>query len=125
MDTALNFLNAFIGFMWGWPLIIIITAAAILYSVVLKFFQFRRFGYITKNTFGKIFEKELRGEGTLTPFQAASSALAGTLGVGNIAGVGVAGGLGGPGALFWVWVVALLAAVAKYAGGGLGVHYRG
>jgi len=124
MDTALNFLNAFIGFMWGWPLIIIITAAAILYSVVLKFFQFRRFGYITKNTFGKIFEKELRGEGTLTPFQAASSALAGTLGVGNIAGVGVAVGLGGPGALFWMWVVALLAAVAKYAEVVLGIHYR-
>jgi len=105
-------------------LIIIITAAAILYSVVLKFFQFRRFGYITKNTFGKIFEKELRGEGTLTPFQAASSALAGTLGVGNIAGVGVAVGLGGPGALFWMWVVALLAAVAKYAEVVLGIHYR-
>jgi AGCS family alanine or glycine:cation symporter len=110
--------------MWGWPLIIIITAAAILYSVALKFFQFRRFGYITKNTFGKIFEKELRGEGTLTPFQAASSALAGTLGVGNIAGVGVAVGLGGPGALFWMWVVALLAAVAKYAEVVLGIHYR-
>jgi len=124
MDTALGFLNAFVGFMWGWPLIIIITAAAILYSVALKFFQFRRFGYITKNTFGKIFEKELRGEGTLTPFQAASSALAGTLGVGNIAGVGVAVGLGGPGALFWMWVVALLAAVAKYAEVVLGIHYR-
>jgi AGCS family alanine or glycine:cation symporter len=124
MDTALVFLNAFVGFMWGWPLIIIITAAAILYSVALKFFQFRRFGYITKNTFGKIFEKELRGEGTLTPFQAASSALAGTLGVGNIAGVGVAVGLGGPGALFWMWVVALLAAVAKYAEVVLGIHYR-
>jgi len=124
MDTALGFLNAFVGFMWGWPLIIIITAAAVLYSVALKFFQFRRFGYITKNTFGKIFEKELRGEGTLTPFQAASSALAGTLGVGNIAGVGVAVGLGGPGALFWMWVVALLAAVAKYAEVVLGIHYR-
>jgi AGCS family alanine or glycine:cation symporter len=110
--------------MWGWPLIIIITAAAVLYSVALNFFQFRRFGYITKNTFGKIFEKELRGEGTLTPFQAASSALAGTLGVGNIAGVGVAVGLGGPGALFWMWVVALLAAVAKYAEVVLGIHYR-
>jgi AGCS family alanine or glycine:cation symporter len=124
METALGFLNAFVGFMWGWPLIIIITAAAVLYSVALKFFQFRRFGYITKNTFGKIFEKELRGEGTLTPFQAASSALAGTLGVGNIAGVGVAVGLGGPGALFWMWVVALLAAVAKYAEVVLGIHYR-
>jgi alanine or glycine:cation symporter, AGCS family len=110
--------------MWGWPLIIIITVTAVIYSVILKFFQFRKFGYITKNTFGKIFDKEVRGEGTLTPFQAASSALAGTLGVGNIAGVGVAVGLGGPGALFWMWVVALLAAVAKYAEVVLGIHFR-
>jgi AGCS family alanine or glycine:cation symporter len=124
MEAIMNVLNVYIGFMWGWPLIIIITIAAVLFSVVLKFMQFRKFGYIAKNTFGKMFSKELKGEGTLTPFQAAASALAGTLGVGNIAGVGVAVALGGPGALFWMWVVALLAAVAKYAEVVLGVHYR-
>ncbi len=124
MDAFMNVLNAYIGFMWGWPLIIIITIAAVVFSIVLKFLQFRKFGYIAKNTFGKMFVKDLKGEGTLTPFQAASSALAGTLGVGNIAGVGVAVALGGPGALFWMWVVAVLAAVAKYAEVVLGVHYR-
>lgn len=124
MDAVMGVLGAFSGFMWGWPLIIIISVAAVIYSVVLKLFQFRRFGYIVRNTLGKMFDKEVRGEGTLTPFQAAASALAGTLGVGNIAGVGVAIGLGGPGALFWMWVVALLAAVLKFAEVVLGLHFR-
>ncbi|HDQ15072.1 MAG TPA: sodium:alanine symporter family protein [Sediminispirochaeta sp.] len=124
MQAIMDVLGAFSGFMWGWPLIIIISVTAVVYSIVLKFFQFRKFGYITKNTFGKMFDKTVRGEGTLTPFQAASSALAGTLGVGNIAGVGVAVGIGGPGALFWMWVVALLAAVAKFAEVVLGIHFR-
>jgi AGCS family alanine or glycine:cation symporter len=120
----MEIIMSIVGFMWGWPLVIIITLAAIVYSVVLKFFQFRRFGFIVKNTFGKMLDKTTSGEGNLTPFQAAASALAGTLGTGNIAGVGVAVAIGGPGALFWMWVVALLAAVAKYAEIVLGLHYR-
>jgi AGCS family alanine or glycine:cation symporter len=124
MDALMGYVGSIAGFLWGWPLIIIITVTAVIYSLVLRFFQFRRFGFIVKNTFGKMFDKEVRGEGNLTPFQAASSALAGTLGTGNIAGVGVAVAIGGPGALFWMWVVALLAAVAKYAEIVLGIHYR-
>jgi len=116
--------TAFNEVMWGWPLIILIVSVAIFYSIELRFFQFRRFGYIAKNTFGKVLSKEVRGEGILTPFQAASTALAGTIGVGNIAGVGVALALGGPGALFWMWVVALLAAILKFAEIVLGIHYR-
>lgn len=117
-------LMAISNFMWGWPLVIIITISAIVFSIVLRFFQFRKFAYICRNTFGKIFDKEIKGEGNLTPFQAAASALAGTLGTGNIAGVGVAVAIGGAGALFWMWIVALLAAVAKYAEIVLGIHYR-
>ena len=112
------------GWMWGWPLVAIIIGTSVIYSVSLDFFQFRRFGFIMKNTFGKIFDRETKGEGNLTPFQAVSSALAGTLGTGNIAGVGLAVGLGGPGALFWMWIVAIFAAVAKYAEIVLGIHYR-
>lgn len=81
MEAIMGVLDIFIGFMWGWPLVIIIAVASVVYSVVLKFMQFRRFGYIAKNTLGRMFEKEHTGEGTLTPFQAASSALAGTVGV--------------------------------------------
>lgn len=124
MDALMNFVGVIVGFLWGWPLIIIITATAVIYSLMLRFFQFRRFGFIVKNTFGKMLDKETKGEGNLTPFQAAASALAGTLGTGNIAGVGVAVAIGGAGALFWMWVVALLAAVAKYAEIVLGMHYR-
>jgi len=124
MDAIMGVVNGFVGFIWGWPLVIIITITAILYSVVLRFFQFSHFGFIVKNTFGKMLDKTTRGEGNLTPFQAAASALAGTLGTGNIAGVGVAVAIGGAGALFWMWVVALLAAVAKYAEIVLGIHYR-
>lgn len=120
MDLIMNFT----GWMWGWPLVIIIAGVSLVYSLSLGFFQFTKFGYIMKNTFGKIFEKETKGEGTLTPFQAVSSALAGTLGTGNIAGVGVAVGLGGPGAIFWMWIVALVAAVAKYGEIVLGMKYR-
>ncbi|MGM0603620.1 MAG: alanine/glycine:cation symporter family protein [Bacillota bacterium] len=120
MDPLVNFA----GWMWGWPLVIILSVVSVIYSIGLKFVQFKRFGFIMKNTFGKIFSKETTGEGTLTPIQAVSSALAGTLGTGNIAGVGVAVGLGGPGAIFWMWVVALLAAIVKYAEIVLGIFYR-
>jgi len=120
MDPLVNFA----GWMWGWPLVIILSVVSVIFSIGLKFVQFKRFGFIMKNTFGKIFSKETTGEGTLTPIQAVSSALAGTLGTGNIAGVGVAVGLGGPGAIFWMWVVALLAAIVKYAEIVLGIFYR-
>jgi AGCS family alanine or glycine:cation symporter len=124
MSVIMDPLLAFAGWMWGWPLVGILTIVSVIYSIGLKFVQFRRFGFIMKNTFGKIFSKEVKGEGTLTPVQAVSSALAGTLGTGNIAGVGVAVGLGGPGAVFWMWIVALLAAIVKYAEIVLGIFYR-
>lgn len=124
MNLIMSSLMSFAGWAWGWPLVGILVGSSIIYSISLKFVQFRRFGFIMKNTFGKIFEKDIKGEGTLTPFQAVSSALAGTLGTGNIAGVGVAIGLGGPGAIFWMWIVALLAAVVKYAEVVLGILYR-
>ncbi|MFN2364046.1 MAG: alanine/glycine:cation symporter family protein [Halarsenatibacteraceae bacterium] len=124
MSSLMDTLMGFAGWMWGWPLVFILTLASIIYSFSLKFVQFTRFGFIMKNTLGKFFEKETKGEGTLTPVQAVSSALAGTLGTGNIAGVGVAIGLGGPGAVFWMWVVALLAAVVKYAEVVLGIFHR-
>ena len=124
MSSLMDTLMGFAGWMWGWPLVFILTLASIIYSFSLKFVQFTRFGFIMKNTLGKFFEKETKGEGTLTPVQAVSSALAGTLGTGNIAGVGVAIGLGGPGAVFWMWIVALLAAVVKYAEVVLGIFHR-
>lgn len=119
------YIMSFTEMLWGWPLVTIIVAASVIFSIRLGFFQFTKFGFIMKNTIGTIFNKEeVAGEGNLTPFQAVSSALAGTIGVGNIAGVGVAIGFGGPGAVFWMWFVAILASVAKYAEITLGVKYR-
>ncbi|WP_034868587.1 alanine/glycine:cation symporter family protein [Clostridium lundense] len=112
------------NFLWGWPLIILIFGVSLIYSFELKFLQFRRFGFIMKNTFGKIFEKSTSGEGTVTPFQAVSTALAATLGVGSIAGVGVAVAIGGPGAVFWMWAVAFIAMITKFAEITLAVKYR-
>lgn len=111
-------------FLWGWPLIILIFGVSVIYGFELKFFQFTKFGFIMKNTFGKIFEKSTSGEGTVTPFQAVSTALAATLGVGSIAGVGVAVAIGGPGAVFWMWAVAFIAMLTKYAEITLAVKYR-
>ena len=92
MDLIVRFTD----WLWGWPLVVTIISVSIIYSFRLKFFQFRKFGHIMKNTIGTLFsKKESLGEGTLTPIQAVSSALAGTLGVGNIAGVGVAIAMGG------------------------------
>jgi AGCS family alanine or glycine:cation symporter len=78
-----------------------------------------------KNTFGKMFKKvEREDSGTLTPFQAVSIALAGTIGVGNIAGVASAISLGGPGSVFWMWVAALVGMILKMVEVTLAVHYR-
>ncbi|MDK2881966.1 MAG: alanine or glycine:cation symporter, family [Bacillota bacterium] len=111
-------------FLWGWPLIVIIVAVSLTFSFQLRFIQFTKLGWILKNTLFKMFERRTEGEGNLTPFQAACAALSATIGVGNIAGVGMAIGLGGPGAVFWMWVVALFAMINKYAEIVLGLTYR-
>lgn len=111
-------------FLWGWPIIIFIIAGASILSIKLGFIQFTKLGYFLKNTFGKMFEKDYKGQGNLSPFQAATASMAATIGVGNIAGVGMAIGIGGPGALFWMWVVALFSMVAKFCEIVLGIKYR-
>jgi AGCS family alanine or glycine:cation symporter len=104
-------------------MIIAISSAAILLSFELKFFQFAYFGTIFKQTFGSIFKKS-KGEGSISSFQAACTALAATVGGGNISGVAVAVSYGGPGAIFWMWVIAIIACIAKYAEITLAIKYR-
>ena len=86
--------------------------------------QFKWFGYIMKNTIGKIFEKKEAGEGAVTPFQAVCTALAATVGTGNIAGITGAIALGGPGAVFWMWISALFGMCTKFAEVTLAIHFR-
>ena len=112
------------GFVWGVPAIVCIVGAGILLSVRTRFIQFRRFGYAMKATLGKLFSKGDAGHGSITPFQAVCTALAATVGTGNIAGVAGAIAIGGPGAVFWMWVSALLGMGTKFAEVTLAVHFR-
>ena len=89
-----------------------------------KFFRFTKFGHAIKNTLGKIFDKG-EGEGDVSPFQACCTALASTLGVGNIAGVSIAIATGGPGAVFWMWLVALMGFIVKFSEITLGMGLPG
>ena len=86
--------------------------------------QFRRFGYAMKNTLGKLFKKQQAGKGAVTPLQAVTTALAATVGTGNIVGTSQAIAMGGYGAVFWLWIAALLGMVIKYAEVTLAIQYR-
>lgn len=111
------------GWLWGWPIISLLFIASVFLSLRLKFIQFTKFSYIMKQTLGKISHKS-EGEGTISSFQALTAAIACVVGAGNIAGVPVAIMLGGPGAVFWMWVVALLGMALKYSEIVLAVKYR-
>ena len=112
------------GFVWGPIMLILLVGTGVYFSFRIGFPQIRRFGYAMKNTIGKIFEKTEAAEGEITPFQAVSTALASTVGTGNIAGVTAAVVLGGPGAVFWMLVSALFGMCTKFAEVTLAVKYR-
>lgn len=112
------------GFIWGIPAMVCIIGVGILLSFRTKFIQVRKFGVAMKNTIGKIFDKTQAREGAMSPFQAVCTALAGTVGTGNIAGVAGAIALGGPGAVFWMWCSAFLGMCTKFAEVTLAIHFR-
>ncbi len=109
---------------WGPWMLVLLVGTGVYLSARVGFLQFRKFGYAMKNTIGKVFQKQTAGEGEVTPFQAVSTALAATVGTGNIAGVTGAIAVGGPGAVFWMWLSALFGMVTKYAEVVLAVRYR-
>ena len=109
---------------WGPWMLVLLVGTGIYLSIKLGFLQFRKFGYVFKNTAGRMFHKEKAGEGEVTPFQAVATALAATIGTGNIAGVTGAVAVGGPGAVFWMWVSALLGMCTKFSEVALAVHFR-
>ncbi len=112
------------NFVWGIPAMVCIIGVGLLLSFRTGFIQFRRFGHAMKATVGKVFRGEQAGHGAITPFQAVCTALASTVGTGNIAGVAGAIAIGGPGAVFWMWMSALLGMCTKFAEVVLAVHYR-
>lgn len=124
MDAFIKSVVNLSNWIWGPPLITLLVAGGLFLTFRLKFFHLKYLGYIFKQTFGKMFSKEQQGEGTVTPFQALTSAIACCVGAGNIVGVPTAIFLGGPGAVFWMWIVAMLGMIIKYAEVVLAVNYR-
>ena len=120
--TAVN--QAVNQFIWGVPAKVCIIGVGLLLSVRTGFLQIRKFPYAIKITIGRMFRKKDASDGAMTPFQAVCTALAGTVGTGNIAGVAGAIAIGGPGAVFWMWCSALLGMCTKFAEVTLAVHYR-
>ena len=116
-----DFLN---GLIWGVPAIVCIIGVGLFLSISTGFIQVRKFGYAIRTTVGRIFRKWEASDGSITPFQAVCTALAATVGTGNIAGVAGAIALGGPGAVFWMWVSALLGMCTKFSEVVLAVHFR-
>ena len=121
IHDVVKFLN---DIAWGPWMLLLLVGTGVYLSIRVGFLQFRKFGYAMKNTVGKMFQKQTAGKGEVTPFQAVSTALAATVGTGNIAGVTGAIAVGGPGAVFWMWLSALFGMVTKYAEVVLSIRYR-
>ena len=112
------------AFIWGVPAMVCIIGVGLYLSIRTRFIQIRKFPLAMKNTIGKMFDKKEAKDGSMTPFQAVCTALSATVGTGNIAGVAGAIAIGGPGAVFWMWVSALLGMCTKFCEVTLAVHYR-
>ncbi len=130
MKNIIDVINGVLSFLNDNILSIAMMAMLILaglfLSVKTKFFQFRKFGYALKNTIGNLLNKNLhqQDQGSVSPFQAVTTALAGTIGTGSIAGVATALVMGGPGAVFWMWISALFGMVTKYSEIVLAIRFR-
>lgn len=125
MLNTIESINSVVNnFIWGVPAMICIIGVGLILSFRTGFIQIRKFPYAIKSTIGKIFQNSASADGSITPFQAVCTALAATVGTGNIAGVAGAIAIGGPGAVFWMWVSALLGMCTKFAEVTLAVKFR-
>ena len=124
METIAAVNSAVNNFVWGVPAMVCIVGVGLWLSFRTRFIQLRKFGTSMKETFGRMFHKTDAAQGAVTPFQAVCTALAATVGTGNIAGVAGAIAIGGPGAVFWMWCSALLGMCTKFAEVTLAVHFR-
>lgn len=126
MDAIIRINGIINGFVWGPIMLILLVGTGVYITFLTNFFQFSKFGLTMRETIGKILtgKREKSKAGTVTPFQAMTTALASTVGVGNVAGVATAIASGGPGAVFWMWVSALFGMMTKYGEILLAVKYR-
>lgn len=116
------------GFVWGWVGLILLLGTGVLATLSTKVFQVSHIRHWWSNTIGSLFKKEVIGhtkeKGAISPFQALCTALAATVGTGNIAGVAAAICVGGAGAVFWMWVAAFLGMMTNYSENVLGIFFR-
>lgn len=125
MLSTIEAVNSVVNnFIWGVPAMICIIGVGLYLSIRTRFLQIRKFPYAMKVTLGRMMKKKEASDGALTPFQAVCTALAATVGTGNVAGVAGAIAIGGPGAVFWMWISALLGMGTKFAEVTLAVHFR-
>src|SRR5918995_2997779 len=111
------------GYVWGVPMIVLLIGTGLLLTILTGGVQFRYLGLTFREVLGRVMQKSTE-PGTVSPFQAVATALASTVGVGNIAGVATAISIGGPGALFWLWVSGVLGMCTKFAEIVIALHYR-
>jgi len=123
VDTLLDLHSQLNALVWGPPMMVLLIGAGIVLTIATRAVQFRKLFFALREVLGKLFSPS-QGEGTVTPFQALATALASTVGVGNIAGVSTAIFLGGPGALFWLLVSGLVGMATKFAEIAIALHYR-
>ncbi|MDR2952125.1 MAG: sodium:alanine symporter family protein [Treponema sp.] len=126
-DVVVSVNDKLNGIVWGPPMLILIVGTGIFLTIMVKFMQVSRIKTWWKATFGFVFSKRIREKAkgsNITPFQAVSTALASTVGTGNIVGVATAIVRGGPGAIFWMWVSAFFGMITKYTEVLLAVKYR-
>lgn len=124
MEWLFELNEAVSNLVWGIPMLALIVGVGVYLSVRTRFVQIFRFRYAMKNTLGKAFSRQKCGKGDVTPFQALTTALASTVGTGNIAGITSAVTLGGAGSIFWLWVSAIIGMCTKYAEVVLAVRFR-
>ncbi|MBB6455378.1 AGCS family alanine or glycine:cation symporter [Salirhabdus euzebyi] len=121
-EKGAAFLGEIGGWVWGPPLLILLVGTGLYLTIRLVFLQFRSLPYALKLAFGR--KQDKKSEGDITHYQALTTALAATVGTGNIVGVASAVVLGGPGAVFWMWITALVGMATKYAEALLAVKFR-
>ena len=122
MEWLSELLNRLDGFLWGWTTIGLLVGTGLFLTVRLLFVQIRHLGHAIACVFGKYDQPEESGD--ISHFKALATALSATIGTGNIAGVATAIAAGGPGAVFWMWITALVGMATKFTSCTLAVKYR-
>ena len=123
MDKIYSINDKLNEIVWGPYMIFLLVGVGIFLTIRLKGIQFGKFGYIVKNTIGKAF-KNSEGEGSISSAKAGLTSIAAVVGTGNIAGVATAVAIGGPGAVFWMWVSAIFGMATKFSEITLGIYFR-